>query len=249
MKSKIIKRLVLFMAVLGIWYISTLFISPVFIPSIQSVFNGLIGLIKNGQLIYGIFYSFSRITIASVISASIAIPVGMLVCLSDTVKEIIYPIVNLIRYIPVTAFYPLLIMWCGINESMKIAFLFLATFLYMLPSVVLSLEEISPELLMTAKTMGMSRFQVISKVILPESMPDIMQTFVMMYGIGWTYIAVCEQINAKYGLGYIIYTSSARGRTELVFAAIITIMVISVCFDTIANRLIKKYYKWRFDND
>ena len=69
----------------------------------------------------------------------------------------------------------------------------------------------------------------------------------MMYGIGWTYIAVAETINAKYGLGYIIQTSSARGRTDMVFMAIIMIILVSIVFDFVANKIIKKAFKWRFE--
>jgi NitT/TauT family transport system permease protein len=71
----------------------------------------------------------------------------------------------------------------------------------------------------------------------------------MMYGIGWTYIAVAETVNAKYGLGFIIQQSSSRGRTDLVFMAIITIIIISVLFDNISKLLVKKIFKWRYLDD
>ena len=71
----------------------------------------------------------------------------------------------------------------------------------------------------------------------------------MMYGIGWTYIAVAETINAKYGLGFIISVSSARGQTQMVFMAIITIIIASVIFDKLGDKLIHKCFKWRFVNE
>ena len=66
-------------------------------------------------------------------------------------SDILAPIAAAMRYLPVTAFYPLLIMWFGIDESMKVAFLFIATFVYMMPSVLLCLDEINPDLINTAK--------------------------------------------------------------------------------------------------
>lgn len=247
--KEFIRKVLVLVSFLLLWYIASLFVSPVFVPSPLKVANEFIELIKNGQLGKGFLYSFTRISTASLLSAIVAIPLGLVIFASDVAKDMILPIVNLMRFIPVTAFYPLLIMWFGINEKMKVAFLFLATFVYMLPSVVLALNEVSQELIMTASTLGMSKVQIITTVLLPSSLPSILQTFVMMYGIGWTYIAVCEQINAKYGLGYIIYQSSARGRTSIVFAAIISIMIVSACFDTVSNFLIHKCFAWRFDND
>ena len=137
----------------------------------------------------------------------------------------------------------------SIDEIMKITFLFIATFVYMLPSVVLCLEEVNQDLIDTGLTIGMSRFQTVYKIQLPASLPSILNSFVMMYGIGFTYIAVAETINARYGLGWIVQQSSSRGRTDMVFMAILVIMVISVVFDWISKRIIKQIFKWRYLDD
>ena len=153
------------------------------------------------------------------------------------------------RYLPVTAFYPLLIMWFGIDELMKIIFLFIATFVYMMPSVVLCLEEINQDLIDTGLTIGMNKFQTVWRIQLPSSLPSIINSFIMMYGIGFTYIAVAETVNAKYGLGWIIQQSSSRGRTDMVFMAIIVIVLVSILFDYISKKIVKRIFKWRYLND
>ena len=194
-------------------------------------------------------YSFLRITIATFLSGVIAFPIALLVYNSKIANDIISPVISIMRYIPVTAFYPLLIMWFGIDELMKIVFLFIATFVYMMPSVILCLDEINSDLIDTGLTIGMNKFQIITKVQIPAILPSLMNSFIMMYGIGWTYIAITETINAKYGLGFIIQQSSSRGRTDLVFMAIIMIMIISVLFDNLTKKLVKRIFKWRYLND
>ena len=82
-----------------------------------------------------------------------------------------------------------------------------------------------------------------------ESLPSILNSFVMMYGIGFTYIAVAETVNARYGLGWIIQQSSSRGRTNMVFMAIMVIMLISVIFDYVSKQLIRRIFKWRYLDD
>ncbi|MCR2051068.1 ABC transporter permease subunit [Acetatifactor muris] len=190
-----------------------------------------------------------RITIATFLSGLIAFPIALLVYNSKIANDIISPVISIMRYIPVTAFYPLLIMWFGIDELMKIIFLFIATFVYMMPSVILCLDEINSDLIDTGLTIGMNKLQIIMRVQIPAILPSLMSTFIMMYGIGWTYIAVTETINAKYGLGFIIQQSSSRGRTDLVFMAIIMIMIISVLFDNLTKKLVKRIFKWRYLND
>ena len=139
-----------------------------------------------------------------------------------------------------------LVLWCGIGEKMKISFLFIATFVYFLPSVLLCFDEVPAELLDVGRSLGLQERHIISQVVLPMSLPSICNTFLMMYGIGWTYCAIVEASNAKYGLGYIIEISAARGRTSIVFAAIIMIMIFSYFFDKLGNWLIHKIFSWRY---
>lgn len=247
--SRIIKSSALLISIIAIWWIASYNTSPIFIPKPNQVLNVFWETLKSGRLLIALRYSFLRITIATLISAAIAIPIGVILFNIKMVKDFVYPIISALRYIPVTAFYPLLIMWFGIDELMKITFLFIATFVYMMPSVMLALDEVNQDLIDTGLTIGMSRTQTITKIQLPATMPSLMNSFIMMYGIGWTYIAVAETVNAKFGLGWIIQQSSSRGRTDLVFMAIITIVIVSVVFDTLSKTLVKNIFKWRYLND
>lgn len=148
--------------------------------------------------------------------------------------------------LPVTAFYPLLTMWFGIGEKMKIAFLFVASFVFMLPSVLIAMDDVSDDVIEAASIDGAGKFSTVTRIIFPIAAPSICQSFATMYAIGWTYIAVAETVNAKYGIGYLIYTSSARGRTSLVFVGILAIVIFSILFDWVTNICIKKAFKWKF---
>ena len=247
--NKTIKNILLLTIVVAVWWVASYNTNPLFVPKPHQVFNAFVETLKSGQLITALRYSFLRITVATLMSAAIAIPVGVILFNVKPVRDFLYPIISSLRYIPVTAVYPLLIMWFGIDEMMKIMFLFIATFVYMMPSVMLSLDEVNEDLIDTGLTIGMSRAQTITKIQLPATLPSLMNSFIMMYGIGCTYIAVAETVNAKFGLGFIIQRSSSRGRTDLVFMAIIAIVIVSVVFDTISKWLVKKIFKWRYTND
>lgn len=243
---KILKRIMPIFIVLCLWIIGSQFVNPLFLPKLSDVVNNFIVLINNSMLQKGILYSFLRITVATILSALVSIPLGLMVYHWKFADEIITPITNFMRYMPITAFYPLLMMWVGIGEMMKVSFLFMATFFYFLPSVILCLKDVNEDLVDTALTLGLSRFKVLCKVVLPSSLPSICQTFMMMYGIGWTYIVIGETVNAKYGLGYLINVSSARGRTDQVFVSLITILVLSFIIDSLGQATIKKVFKWKF---
>lgn len=242
----IIKRLLLLITIILIWEVASQKVNNLFVPRPEKVLADFIMSIKNGSLILATVYSLRRIFVATLLSTLIAIPIGLLVYNVTIANDILHPIVGVIRYLPVTAFYPLLIMWFGINETMKIVFLFIATFVYAMPSVLLCLDEINPDLINTGKTLGMNTFQLITKVQLPATLPSILNSLIVMIGTGFSYIAVCETINAKYGLGWIIQQNSSRGRTDMVFMAIIVIAIMSVICDTLGTYLVKKIFTWRY---
>lgn len=245
-KKRIIKRTLPIVAVLILWGIGSQFSSPLFLPQPTKVWETLVELIQNGILLDSLKASFFRITTATVIVACISIPIGLLVANYKAVDDTITPITGFMRFMPVTAFYPLLIMWVGIGELMKVSFLLFATIFYFLPTVILAVKDVNVDLVDTARTMGMSKLKVMTKVLLPASLPTILQSFLMMYGIGWTYIIIAELVNTNVGLGYLMNIGSARGRTDMVFAALIAILVVSFILDSVGNAAIRKIFKWKF---
>lgn len=248
MKNKL-TTIITFIMIFGIWYFVSLQVNNLFVPNPIKVFDDAKLLLSTGQLQIAMLYTFRRIAIASCLAGIIALPIGLLIYNFPIFKYSLNPLISLFRYVPVTAFYPLLIMWLGIDEKMKVAFLFIAAFVYMMPSVVITLEDINQDLIDTGYTIGMNKFQVITRIQLPAMLPSIMNSFIMCFGIGFTYCAVVETINAKYGVGFMIQQASSRGKTDLVFLGILTIMVISFLFDNVAKLITRKIFKWRYIND
>ena len=243
------KKLIRFAVLLAVWQVGSMLTTPLFVPSPLAVFRALAGLAVTGQLVSGLLYSLARITAATLLSAGVAVPLALVICAFRPVKEAVSPIVSAMRYLPVTAFSPLLILWFGIDEAMKISFLFLATFVYVLPSTVLCLEDVPQDLIDTGRSIGMRMPEIIIEILLPFALPSIMNSLLMMYGIGWTYVAVIEAVNAKKGLGFIINVGAARGRTDTVFASILTIVAFSCLFDRVGSTLIHRAFRWRYLDD
>ena len=137
-----IRGAVLLACFIAVWYVASCFTQPLFIPAPATVWEAIVGLAETGQLQKGLAYSFLRITGASALSMLVAIPLSLLIYGVKPIKETIMPVVSFLRYVPVTAFSPLLILWFGIGEQMKISFLFIATFVYLLPSILLCFIQV-----------------------------------------------------------------------------------------------------------
>ena len=245
----VLKKLLSVVVLLAVWQAGSMMTTPLFVPSPLSVYHALLGLIDTGQLLPGLLYSFTRISVATLLSISVAVPLALVVCAFQPIKDVVSPVVSAMRYIPVTAFSPLLILWFGIDETMKVSFLFLATFVYVLPSTIMCLEDVPQDLIDTGRSIGMRTPEIIGEILLPAALPSIMNSFLMMYGIGWTYVAVIEAVNAKKGLGFIINVGAARGRTDTVFASILVIIAFSYFFDLAGRTLIRHVFRWRYLDD
>ena len=108
------RRLISLFVFIFIWCVGSYFLPPLFIPSPLEVANSIFIMCKSGLLLKSLFFSFLRISVATLFSISISLAVGLLIVNSKKAEKIIKPITDLCRYIPVTAFYPLLIV---INPS------------------------------------------------------------------------------------------------------------------------------------
>ena len=250
--EKTIKRMIsvlVFVSLIMSCYIFSVTVNnSLFIPTPAETIEMLIILLK-GSLLSHIGASFKRITVAVFMAGAISIPLGMLIAKVVVIHYLVSPIINFLRYIPITAFSPLLMLFIGIGEDMKIALIFIAVFLQYLPIVVHEFEDVDKRIIESATTMGFSDFRSIWYVIIPYTMPELLRNFISLYGVGWTYVIIAEVTNANLGLGHLMYIGSARGNTKMVFAALITIIFINITFDKIGKFIIKKKFAWRYKDD
>lgn len=149
-KKDWIYRVILLILLAIIWDIGAALTSPIFVPQKGAVFREFFLLIQNGTMLKAFRYSLVRITVAAALSAGISIPLGCLMKICHPLQKLLYPAIRAMRFLPVTAFYPLLTMWFGIGEKMKIAFLFVASFVFMLPSVLIALDDVSDDVIEAA---------------------------------------------------------------------------------------------------
>jgi ABC-type nitrate/sulfonate/bicarbonate transport system permease component len=155
------------------------------------------------------------------------------------------PLSGPLRFLPISAVTPLFVLWFGIGENMKIAFLFLGSVVFLLPLVVESIERVDSVYLETAYTLGANPLQTIFRVILPAAWPAIFEGARVIYGIGWTYVILAELINARYGLGYLITISAKRGHVDWIYALLIVILLLGVGTNKLFLLAQRQLFAWR----
>jgi NitT/TauT family transport system permease protein len=220
-------------------------VSPLFLPSPVLVLQSTLQMIFEHTLFGAIWASTLRILISFVAAAVVALPLGILMGSYEPINRLMEPVMAPLRYMPISAFIPLLILWLGIGESQKVAFLFLGVFVYLLPVVVTAIRAVPDELVQTALTLGATRFQAIRTVLVPAALPDIFDSFRVMNAISWTYVILAEFVNARTGLGYMIQLAGSHLKTAQVFSGILVIGVIGLVTDAFIRGLNGALFRWR----
>lgn len=178
----------------------------------------------------------------------LAIPIGFLISLVPLLRGLFSKQVDALRYLPLTALTGLFIIWFGIEDQMKIAFLAFGVLVYLLPIVVQRIDETEDVYLKTAYTLGAKNWQIIKSVYLPSVFSKLIDDIRVLTAISWTYIIIAELLNREGGIGALIYVKARQGQIDKVFAILIVIILIGFLQDRLFVYLDKrlfpnKYYK------
>ena len=228
------------------WYLFANYsgIDSTFLPSPSNVINALIRLWEKGFLTQDIAASFTRVTIGFLFSVLVAIPLGILMGSFASIRALFEPLVGLVRYMPAPAFIPLLIIYLGIDEAPKIALIFIGTLFFNLLMIMDAVKFIPQDLIETTYTLGGSRWQVLTKVITPYIVPNIIDAFRINMAASWNLVVVAELLAASEGLGKRILLAQKFLKTDEIFACLLVLGLIGFALDLFFRLLLRLTCKW-----
>jgi NitT/TauT family transport system permease protein len=233
-------------AFLGLWCLLSYggLILTVVLPSPGEVLRAFPVLHFEEALVRSAVASLYRVFLGFLLAAAVAIPLGVVMGTFPAVKRFCSPVLDPLRFLPISALVPLFIVWFGIEDLQKIVFLFVGIVVYLLPLVVEAVEKVDDVYVQTATTLGASTGQIVWHVLVPGSLPAIGEAVRVMNGIGWTYVILAEVINAPSGLGHLITVSQRYGHVDRMFALVIVILLIGVVTDRIISAVNRRLFSW-----
>ena len=240
------------LAVLGVWSLLSglQIISPVKLPSPWQTANALSYLAwykGHSLLLEATLWSLGRVAVASVLVVLVGVPVGALMGADPKINAALSPLIDPFRSAPVVAFLPILVMWIGIGEEMKVAFLFLGAVVYLIPMVRDAVRAVPQTYWISAYDLGATPFEAVTKSVLPMARPRIADAIIVSVSIIWTYITVAEYVNAEKGLGQLIQNSKRFGAMDQVFVGIAVIVILALLTYQSMLFIKKKLYPWEVE--
>lgn len=223
-------------------------VTPMLLPTPTAVLQAGIEMLNPQQgeesLWVDIFVSFGRVFGGFLGAAAVGIPVGIAMGTFYSMESLFSPIVGTIRYMPVAAFIPLVVVWFGLGEMSKVVIIFLGIVFYNAIMIADAVKFIPSELLNAAYTLGANRGDILLRVILPASVPSILDTLRVNVAGAWNFLVISELIAADRGLGFRIARAQRFVQTDQVLVCIVVIGAIGLLLDFAFKWVAKKVTPW-----
>ncbi|MEJ6023538.1 ABC transporter permease [Ramlibacter sp. PS4R-6] len=244
--TKAVLGIAFFVVFVALWAIATLggFVSKTFLADPLTMVRSGWDLLANQGFAKDIGMTVWRVLGGFLIAAVIAVPLGVAMGAYKPIEAFFEPFVSFARYLPASAFIPLLILWAGIGEAQKLAVIFIGSFFQLVLMIAVSVGNTRRDLVEAAYTLGAGDRGIVTRVLLPSSAPEIAETLRMVLGWAWTYVIVAELIGASSGIGHMITDSQALLATDQIIFGIIVIGVIGLVSDFAFKALNRTLFPW-----
>ncbi|WP_422585297.1 ABC transporter permease subunit [Polaromonas sp.] len=240
--------------ILALWWVvaQTGLIPHLFLPTPAEVLSTARSIYEDGYanatLWEHISASLTRILSAALIAITLGIPIGIAMGLNRWVKGTFDTPIEFYWPLPPLAYLPLMIIWLGIGEASKITLLTLAMFAPIVLSAQAGVRSLSIERVNAALSLGATRFQLFTEVVLPSALPEILTGIRISLGVGWSCLVAAELIAATRGIGYMIMSASHFLATDAVFVGIGVIAVCAFAFSAVMRLLESWLVPWKGKN-
>jgi taurine transport system permease protein len=175
----------------------------------------------------------------------IGVPLGLLLASVRTVRVIVEPYVSFLRSLPPLAYFSLLIIWFGIEDTSKIWLLFLTAFPPICLATMAGVERVRPEHIEAARALGAGRLQLVRVTILPSIVPDVLTGVRLALGFAWTTIVAAETNNGIPGIGGLAWATKKELRSDVAIVCVIVIGATALLLDHGVRRIEHRLAPWK----
>jgi ABC-type nitrate/sulfonate/bicarbonate transport system permease component len=219
--------------------------NPVLLPAPDEVLRAGIKMAASGELLKHITASLSRVLWGFGIAAALGIVVGTALGRSRVLEHLVDPMLEMLRPIPPLAFLPMMVLWFGIGESSKIAFIAYAAFFPVFTTTIEGIKFVDPVLIRAASSLGASERQIFWHVVLPAATPNIITGLRLSFGLSFFVIVAAEFIAADSGLGFLINDARTFFLVSNMLLGAAVIGIIGVAANILLRKLEARLLRWR----
>ena len=240
------------LVILALWHVATDGKPYSLIPPPADVARALWDLAFGGinddafssTLLTHIIASLTRVYGGFALAVLVALPLGLMIGRVPLVRQLVDPMLQILRPIPVTAWLPLAMIIFGIGPKSAFSLVFLGAFYPILVNTVFGVRSVEPRLFEAASMLGCQGSAQFAKVVLPAALPAIFTGLRLGLGFAWVVIVIGEMTGVPTGLGAMIMEARQLSRTEIVICGMVTIGVAGFISDRLVMLLGRRLLSW-----
>lgn len=219
-------------------------VDPRYLPAPVKVWQAGHDMAASGQLWTDTWATLQRIVYGFGLAVLVSVPLGIAMGSFGAANALLEPLSGLLRYLPAAAFTPLLLIWLGIGEQPKIALIFLGTVFFNMLMTADVVRLVPRDFIDVAYTLGARRGEVLRKVIVPHSLPGMIDAMRVNFAAAWNLVVVAELVNSETGLGKRILLAQRFTQTDKIFAILVVIAVAGVLTDVLLRVARNRIGRW-----
>ena len=241
----------------GWWFVTlgayeSRIVGPLTLPSPAETFGKFPELWNDFALTRNILVTLRRVSIGFALALAVGVPIGVAAGCFPRLHAFLSPLIMLGRNVPLAAVLPLMIFIFGAGEKNKVMFIFVAAVAFVISDAARAIMDVSARYIDTAYTLGASRWQTISKVLVPLAAPTMFSACRQMFGLAFGYIMLAESIKIADevgGLGYQIQIFQRRGFREHIYLIILVIPVVALVIDQLLAWIQRQLFPHAYGGD
>jgi ABC-type nitrate/sulfonate/bicarbonate transport system permease component len=202
-------------------------------------------LLATGEVLGPLSETLARLAQGFVIGGAIAIATGLAMGYFPAMHDLLEPLVELVRPLPKSALIPVLILFLGLGEAMKVTSVALAVFFPVLIATIQGVRGVDPVLLDTARTFGHGNPRILARIILPAAMPYVMAGLRISLGLGLVLATLSEMLAGTGGVGFLILDMQRAFRVRQMYAWIVILAVVGLLLNSLFLALERFLLHWQ----
>jgi NitT/TauT family transport system permease protein len=242
-----ISRAVLLIAFFSLWEIAgnLKWIDPFLVSQPSRMVKTLIQLYNEGTLFRHIYVTCMETVIGFISGTLLGTAIAILLWWWDFLRRVLDPYLVVLNSLPKSALIPVLIFWIGNGQPAIIVTALMMSVIVTIISVLIGFREVDEDKIKLLRTFGANKLQILQKVILPSSVPNIISALKINVGLSWVGVIVGEFLVARDGLGFLIVYGGQVAQLDMVMTSIMILSAAAYLMYVAVSYIEKHYMKWK----
>jgi sulfonate transport system permease protein len=245
-------RLISPIVVLVVWQLASHFglVSTQTLPAPTQVWSTAVSLVTHNSAAYGtlqgnLVVSLQRVAIGFAIGASLGLLLAVVAGLSRLGENAVDPLMQMVRTLPLFGLIPVFIVWFGIDDTPKIILIAIGSAIPLYLNAFAGIRNVDPKLHELSRVLHLNRRELITKIVLPGAMPQILVGVRQSLGVAWLALVVAEQVNTNAGLGFMMSQATQFLRLDVIIVALLVYCILGLLTDWLVRILERRALSWR----